>query len=245
MALIHPEQSIDLIQNPAKLAAVDPDELNQFVESYPFFELGHILLARKYKMENEGQYQRQLEKSAAFTSNRIWLKAWMEKTENEIEHASEVQNARKEKIIPIRKEAKEKKPITEAAESNKPQNDDTHDFLGWLHSLPATSHNEEVLIDPAVSNEIILLGQADINKELEAPKDYKITMTPEEEAGVEEKVNKSSELLNAMVSETLAEIFINKGNKPRAIEIYRQLSLNYPEKSDYFASRIQKLKEAE
>ncbi len=243
--MIDPEQCINLMQNPAKLAAVDRDELNQFVESYPYFELGHILLARKYKMENESQYQRQLEKSAAFTSDRIWLKAWMEKTASETAHAPTKQSAGKEKIIPIRKDPEEKPEVTVEAESGKPQIDDTHDFLGWLHSLSATKHDQEVLIDPAVSNEIILLGQAEINKELEAPKDYKISMTPEEEAEVEEKVNKSSELLNAMVSETLAEIFINQGNKPRAIEIYRQLSLNYPEKSDYFASRIQKLKEAE
>ena len=45
-----------------------------------------------------------------------------------------------------------------------------------------------------------------------------------------------------LVSETLAEIYAQQELYPRAIEIYKKLILLYPEKSAYFASLIEKVK---
>jgi len=43
------------------------------------------------------------------------------------------------------------------------------------------------------------------------------------------------------VTETLASIHADQGNIQKALEIYRKLSLKFPEKSSYFAARIQDL----
>jgi tetratricopeptide (TPR) repeat protein len=45
------------------------------------------------------------------------------------------------------------------------------------------------------------------------------------------------------LTETLARIYIKQGYYSRAIDIYERLSLKFPEKSSYFASLIEKVKE--
>lgn len=44
-----------------------------------------------------------------------------------------------------------------------------------------------------------------------------------------------------LVSETLAQIYLKQGNKTRAIRIYENLKLKFPEKSAYFESLLQKI----
>ena len=46
-----------------------------------------------------------------------------------------------------------------------------------------------------------------------------------------------------IATETLADIYATQGHKNKAIEIYEQLILKYPEKYIYFAAQIERLKE--
>ena len=65
---------------------------------------------------------------------------------------------------------------------------------------------------------------------------------------VDNKVEQLAEKSNTdadVITETMAEVFLEQGRKARAIEIYHKLSLLNPTKSAYFAAKIEHLKSGE
>ncbi len=59
----------------------------------------------------------------------------------------------------------------------------------------------------------------------------------------ERMARKSTDESGLPVSETLAELYVQQGDVKRAVQAFEKLRLKFPEKSDYFAGRIQELKD--
>lgn len=68
-------------------------------------------------------------------------------------------------------------------------------------------------------------------------------MTPGDYPPVRDLSADSNNEQGTFITETLAKIYVNQGYFTKAINIYEKLSLQYPEKSAYFAGRIEKIKE--
>ncbi|MGB1204553.1 MAG: hypothetical protein ACPG5B_02835 [Chitinophagales bacterium] len=59
---------------------------------------------------------------------------------------------------------------------------------------------------------------------------------------IEEQVNSSLKESSPIISETMAKVYAKQGHYQKAIKIYKQLSLKYPEKKLTFADKILELK---
>jgi len=160
------------------------------------------------------------------------------------------------------------KEIISGVEENKPEPvplekpSEPGSFTGWLELLkkptepgqPSLKNRVQEAppvqapIEPASPSEDLQKAKrnkqkAIIDKIIESspgvirPKEEQKFYTPERKA-------KESLLENEhLVTETLAKIYAMQGNISKAIRSYEILSLKYPQKSAYFASLIQKLKQ--
>lgn len=96
------------------------------------------------------------------------------------------------------------------------------------HSVPVSALNEEPMRTEAT--------------ELQAPTMIETPVIQPDAADVNELANKSVEENQSVASETLAILLARQGHTDKAIEMYERLRLLFPEKSAYFAARIENLK---
>jgi hypothetical protein len=69
------------------------------------------------------------------------------------------------------------------------------------------------------------------------PTDLQSPLDPKVEK-LAEKSNEETEV----ITEAMADIYLEQGKKDKAIQVYEKLSLQFPAKSVYFAGKIESLK---
>lgn len=108
--------------------------------------------------------------------------------------------------------------------------------------IPSISTEPKSFTDWLRMGEILDGKKEDEREEEKKPSFYHFEK-PKKEFYSPLKKAKESVSENAMpVSETLAQIFALQGNINKAIQVYEQLSLSFPEKKSFFASQIRNLK---
>jgi hypothetical protein len=251
----------DVITNPFNLDQLPVSEIQEVIREFPYFSAAHLLLAKKLKEEDSLSYEKQLNLTAAYVPSRKVLynlihndeRKWEATFEQHADDAAEfivptpaieatlletVEEDELDKLIRSQAaqnyvfdpEPEEKKPeqksrlIPELPENQKLE------FSGWLEYF------EGHRIDPLdIQHKII---DEFIQREPE------IAIKVPADAPVHNLARDSSRDMNdEMVTETLAKIHLDQGNRTKAIEIYERLKLKYPEKSAYFAAQIEFIKQ--
>ena len=207
--------------------------LENLVEEYPYFQAAHLLLAKNRYMTHREEFERNLSKTAAFCADRSRLFYL-------------INNEKYARFFP------EEKPLARTDRtqallnsyldsfSEEPQetpevemNIVSTDYLTYLQSLEKEDDGET---GEAGHNEF--KHQDIIDSFLEKAAANEITITsPKQEPSKQQEAD-TEPGTDGFLTETLAKIYIKQKKYEQALTIIRQLSLNFPKKSVYFADQI-------
>jgi tetratricopeptide (TPR) repeat protein len=145
-------------------------------------------------------------------------------------------------IITISEQKEFNKEVEVALEIGKPfqfEKNETHSFSEWLQLAKIT---------PIVRNEAE--KQINVSSELEKKFDLIekfIELNPKipqakDTTSIPINIAKSNETPSSIMTETLAQIYLEQKKYIKAIQAYEILILKYPEKSSFFADRIKNIK---
>ena len=117
-------------------------------------------------------------------------------------------------------------------------------FTQWLNS------KTEDLAGTGRSSEIVTTNQPSITKpyppetklKTKVKKQKKSKKAKKKKSLLKQKIEASVERNEEIMTETLAKLYMDQGYYKRALALYEQLSLKYPEKSSFFAPFIADIK---
>jgi len=130
-----------------------------------------------------------------------------------------------------------------------PEDEEEIFYMDPGFAVPATDEQTEENITPVIKEPEQPAGnltkqvQADLIDKFISSNPRIEPRTDKTEHPVEDLSTPYVEEKGGFVTETLARIYINQGYYSKAIDIYEKLCLKFPEKSGYFATQIEKIKE--
>jgi hypothetical protein len=239
-----------LMNNPSKINSIQTEELENVIDTFPYFHSARVLRLKGLKKQDSFKYNQSLKTTAAYTTDRTLLfdlitENHLIESKTNISNNSELEDievidagiikALHQKLTASTSEKKEDNPI-EILEIGKPfnfNNNESHSFGEWLQlgfikpierkKRKTDKKSKFDLIDKFISS----------NPKIKPPKERGTKAFHSE-------VPKTD--YDNLMTETLAKVYLEQKKYVNAIKAYRILSLKYPEKSSFFATQIKAIK---
>ena len=238
--------------------------LENIVLQFPYFQAVRALHLKGLFNQESFRYNYELKKTAAYTTDRTILFEFItsdnftaiqqEKIDEiqksllniEVHHMEEVIVLPQIETITIEEEKVELEVIEKTSEEKldigKPlpfTPSERHSFQEWLQ-LTKFSPIEREIEEKNTQNDPEKQKKLDIiDKFIEAnPKIAPVKETTKPPANI----SKSTEEPTHLMTETLAKVYLEQKKYTKAIQAYEILILKYPEKSSFFADRINEIK---
>jgi len=227
-----------IISDPSSISKGQTKGLDQILEEYPFFQSAHFLRLYALKKQRSFRYNDALKITAAYTTDRELLFNYI--TNFDFEIPAESSDAQ-ESISP---DSQEPAP-EELAEAEKNlgigspldfKSDETFSFGEWLQLSQLKP------VDRTVSSD---RSRKKPKNNLDLINDFiakRPRIKPAEDDNYDDLSLESSTENEQLMTETLAHVYLEQKKYEKAIAAFTVLSLKYPEKSSFFADRIEAVK---
>ncbi|MGJ8745518.1 hypothetical protein [Polaribacter sp.] len=256
---------IDIITNKTQIQEVETAELKTVVDQFPYFQAARALYLKGLKNQDSFKYNNVLKLTASYTTDRTVLFNYIT-TNNFNKKKEDIHQQISEKIsnehltvkptntseISIEKVEELAKKLSEAQETSEVETEieDVKESLNI--GKPITFSSTE---NHSFNEWLQISTKTPINREIEKPvkttskKDDLINRfiknNPKIKPLVKDKTIAVSVSKNtqdaALMTETLAKVYLEQKKYENAIQAYRILSLKYPEKSGFFADQIKRV----
>ena len=251
-----------LLNKPQAINEKQTQSLEGILNEFPFFQSARSLYLKGLYNQDSYRYNYELKKTAAHTQDRTILFDFI--TSDEFKTLQKNHIVEQEEVISniyvndvefiaitenesIKEEVLETPTIEEELEIGKPlqfknNESEKHSFSEWLQLTQFA---------PIERNEVEETTEVE---ETENKKDEKFDLIDKfiennpkispakETVAVPTNIKKSNEEPSHLMTETLAKIYLEQKKYQRAIQAYEILILKYPEKSSFFADRIENIK---
>jgi len=247
------EQIASLLSGKLAIQNVSEEVIQTMLDEHPYSPYGHLVNYLKAKSQNRGDAQELLHRLATYSPDRSWLQHVLNTTFKDIAELpkedvaipSEAKDHNLDKVIfefdfnqpkeisqlPDAQDSEESTPEVSETETLTIREEETKEqtatepdsYVAWLNSLKSADRKDSINEKPEPIKE-------GIRSKREQPR------------VIEKTTRKDNDLFGGILTETLAELLASQGATEKAISMYERLSLIFPNKSAFFAAKIDQLK---
>ena len=246
-----------LLQDTSAISKEQTNDIEEILESYPYFQAARIIHLKGLKNQNSFKYNNALKTTAAYTTNRTILFDFI--TTDTIDASVSLENEKtlikNSEVIDVELIEESKEKIT--YESNKSDVEkiqiaakkldlgkplvfdlsEMHSFHQWLQLSTLKPIEREDIIPSKKQKE--REGKFDLIEDFIKSKPRMKPASSSDNSDI--AIESTTENRNLM-TETLARVYLEQKQYDKAIQAFKILSLKYPEKSSFFADRIKAIK---
>ena len=245
-------------------------EVYELIDIFPYFQSAHLLLLKGLNSSADVKFENQLRNSAIHIADREVLYYLLKKKTSSVAAHAEIIPEKppvtdtfydtQPTVIASETDYEEPARVMMLMDDESSPAEDKIFFMDPGFSVPENDDLLELDLDEnqeensnETSDVFDLTDIKDVNskKRLQSVLIDKFIIANPRIEPIREKSNLPLEEIHkhlvieegGFVTETLARIYVSQEYYSKAIDIYEKLSLKFPEKSSYFASQIEKVKE--